>query len=389
MLEDFLSEKLSEIKDAGLLRRLRLISSSPAANVTIGGKKFINFSSNNYLDLAGNKEINAAVCEAAEKYGFGGTSSRLIGGNLAIHEELEKALAEFKSSEAALLLPSGYQVNVGTISALAASDKSACIIMDKLNHASIWDGAKLSGARVFVYEHCDMDSFEDVLKRAKEYKLKLAITESLFSMDGDFVPLQDFARLCQKYDAVSIVDEAHSTGVFGKEGRGLAEHFGVSDKIDIIIGTLSKAFATQGGFVCAKQSVIDYLVNKSRAFIYTTAVSPAICAAALKALEIIKKSDDKRAVLLNNAKYLKNKLDSLGFKTGKSLAGECRSQIVPVITESLENTEKVSAALLKNGVFAPAIRFPTVPKGLARIRISLTAGHAKEDIEKAITAVNN
>ena len=378
MLDGILSEKLSGIKESGLLRKLRLISSSPAANVIIDGKKFINFSSNNYLDLSGNKEVNKAALEAAEKYGFGGTSSRLVGGHLSVHEQLETELAAFKSKEAALLYPSGYQTNVGVISALASMENS-CVIMDKLNHASIWDGAKLSGARIFVYEHCDMGSFESVLKRTKKYKLKLAITESIFSMDGDVTPLREFVGLCKKYDAVSMVDEAHSTGVFGKEGKGLADEYGVSDKVDITIGTLSKAFAVQGGFVCGRQNLINYLINKSRAFIYTTAVSPAVCAAALKSLELIKKADDKRVFLLNNAEYLKNKLNASGFKTGNS-----RSQIMPVITGSIENTQKAAELLLKNHIYAPAIRFPTVPEGQARIRISLTAGHNLDDIKNIL-----
>ena len=381
MLDEILSQKLSQIKDTGLLRSLKLINSAPAARVVINGKEYLNFSSNNYLDLAGNEEINKAAAEAVDKYGFGGASSRLVGGNLSIHEEIETKLAVFKNKEAALLLPSGYQTNVGVISALCSMENS-CVIMDKLNHASIWDGAKLSGARIFVYEHCDMNSFESVLKRAEKYKLKLAVTESIFSMDGDLAPLRDFAKLCQKYGAVSMVDEAHSTGVFGKSGKGLAEEMGVSDEIDITIGTLSKAFAVQGGFVCGRQSLINYLINKSRAFIYTTAVSPAIAGAALKSLEIIKKSDDKRTLLFKNAQYLKNKLNALGFKTGNS-----QSQIIPVIIGTNERTTQLSQILFESGIYVPAIRFPTVPEGQSRIRISLTAGHNLSDLENMLRQI--
>jgi len=373
MLDEILEEKLENIKKDGLSRSLRLIGSSPFARIVINGKNFLNLSSNNYLDLAGNKEINEAAAQAVEKYGFGGTSSRLVGGHLSIHEQLETELAVFKNTERALLFPSGYQTNVGVLSALG-SIENTCVIMDKLNHASLWDGAKLSGARIFVYEHCDMDSFESVLKRAHGYKIKLAVTESVFSMDGDIAPLRDFTGLCRKYGAVSILDEAHSTGVFGREGRGLADMLGVS--ADVTIGTLSKAFAVQGGFACGSQNFIDYLINKCRAFIYTTAVSPAICAAALKSLELVKKSEGNRVALLKNAEYLKNKLNALGFKTGNS-----RSQIIPIITGSIENTGKVSKILFENGIYAPAIRFPTVPEGSARIRISLTAGHMLSDIE--------
>ncbi|MCL1901353.1 MAG: 8-amino-7-oxononanoate synthase, partial [Firmicutes bacterium] len=356
-------------------RKLRLINSAPAACVVIGGKEYINFSSNNYLDLSGNKEINAAACEAVDKYGFGGTSSRLVGGHLSVHEKLETELASFKNKQASLVFASGYQTNLGVLSALGCIENT-CIIMDKLNHASLWDGTKLSGARIFVYEHCDMESFESVLKRTKSYKLKLAVTESVFSMDGDFVPLRDFTNLCIKYGATSIVDEAHSTGVFGKEGRGLADECEVSDKVDITIGTLSKAFAVQGGFVCGSRKFIDFLINKSRAFIYSTAISPAIAGAALKSLEIVKKSDDKREHLRKNSEYLREKLDKAGLNTSNS-----QTQIIPVVTGSNECTRELSQALLKNGIYVPAIRFPTVPEGQARIRISLTAGHNLSDIE--------
>jgi 8-amino-7-oxononanoate synthase len=383
MLEDFLLKKLSKTKNAGLLRTLNTIQSNSAAKIEINGRKFINFSSNNYLDLAGNKEINKAVADAIEKYGFAGMSSRLVGGNLSIHEELESGLAVFKNKQASLVFPSGYQTNIGIISALMTNEKSSCIIMDKLNHASLWDGVKLSGSRIFVYEHCDMDSLEKTLKRAHKYEIKLTITESVFSMDGDFAPLKDFAELCLKYSAVSMVDEAHSTGVFGKEGRGLTEVFGVSNKIDITVGTLSKAFAAQGGFVCGSRQLIKFLINKSRAFIYTTAVSPAICAAALKSLEILKRSTAERAFLLKTAEYLKKKLNKLGFNTLNT-----QSQIIPVITGSIENTEKISLYLREKGIYIPAIKPPTVPKEQSRIRISLTAGHTAKDIEKLTDSIS-
>lgn len=380
MLEEILKNKLSDIKDMGLYRKLQLLSSSPGAYIKIEDKEFINFSSNNYLGLAGNSEINKAAAEAVEEYGFGGVSSRLVGGYLKPHKDLENALAEFKNKEAALLFPSGYQTNVGVLSTLGSIENS-CIIMDKLNHASLWDGAKLSGARIFVYDHCDMNSLEKVLKRARNYNLKIAVTESVFSMDGDIAPLKEFIDLCIKYDAASIIDEAHSTGLFGKEGRGLTDETGISDKADIIIGTLSKAFAVQGGFVCANRSIIDYLINKSRAFIYTTAVSPAICAAALKSLEIIKKSDDKRDHLHNISNTLRTKLAEKGYTSNS------KSQIIPVIIGDIENTAKISQKLLENGIYAPAIRFPTVPKNSARIRISLIATHQKEDIEKLLEII--
>ncbi|MDR3195719.1 MAG: pyridoxal phosphate-dependent aminotransferase family protein [Endomicrobium sp.] len=382
MLDNFLTERLTSIKDSGLLRILRTVQSAPAATITINGKEFINFSSNNYLDLAGNKEIYKSAVSIIEKYGFTAASSRLVSGNLSLHEELESKLAEFKNKEACLLFPSGYQTNVGVISALISNESESCIIMDKLNHASLWDGAKLSGGRIFVYDHCDMNSLEKTLRRTSKYKMKLAITESVFSMDGDFTPLEDFALLCKKYDAIIMLDEAHSTGVFGKEGKGLADFFGVEDKIDITVGTLSKAFALQGGFVCGSKKFIDFLINKSRAFIYTTAVSPAICAAALKALEIVKKSEERRYNIHSISKTLKTKLSDLELDTSKT-----QSQIIPIITRSIANAEKIALNLLKEGVYAPAIKHPTVPKEQARVRISLTSGHTLNDIEKLLKSV--
>ncbi|MCA6071611.1 MAG: 8-amino-7-oxononanoate synthase [Endomicrobium sp.] len=375
MFEDFLEKKLLEIENSGLLRTLRKAQDTPESKINNGN--LINFSSNNYLDLAGNKDIAKTSENIIEKYGFTATSSRLVSGNFAIHEELEAQLANFKEKEAALVFPSGYQTNMGVISALMSNEKESCIIMDKLNHASLWDGAKLSGSRIFIYKHCDMNSLEKVFKRTRGYKLKLVITESVFSMDGDFAPLKDFVELCKKYEAVSMVDEAHSTGVFGKEGKGLADIFGVEDKIDITIGTLSKAFAAQGGFVCSSRKFIDFLINKSRAFIYTTAVSPAICAAALKSLEIIKNSDHRRQHLHAMSKLLKNKLTELGFDTSNT-----QSQIIPIVTRSIENTKRISSHLFEKGIYIPAIKPPTVPKNQARIRISITSRHAFQDIEQ-------
>jgi 8-amino-7-oxononanoate synthase len=383
MLNNFLTERLTSIKNTGLLRTLQTIQSAPASTINIDGREFINFSSNNYLDLAGNKEIYESAIKVIEKYGFTAASSRLVSGNLSIHEELESKLADFKNKEACLLFPSGYQTNVGVISALMSNKPEACIIMDKLNHASLWDGAKLSGRRIFVYDHGDMDSLEKILRRVSKYKTKLVVAESVFSMDGDSTPLEDFVSLCQKYNAISMLDEAHSTGVFGKEGRGLANFFGVEDKIDITIGTLSKAFALQGGFVCGSKKLIDFLINKSRAFIYTTAISPAICAAALKTLEIVKKSNKRRYNLLKLSKTLKTKLNNLELNTLKT-----QSQIIPIITGDIKNTEKAASKLLKSGIYTPAIKFPTVPKGQARIRISLTCGHTLNDIQKFLKIVS-
>ncbi|MDR1243775.1 MAG: 8-amino-7-oxononanoate synthase [Endomicrobium sp.] len=382
MLNKLLSQQLSEIENSRLKRFLRNVDCSPRSKIKLQGKELINFSSNNYLDLAGNKTLEKKALHIIENYGLSATSSRLVSGNISVHKKLEEKLALFKSKQACLVYPSGYQTNLGVISALISYQKDACIIMDKLNHASLWDGAKLSGARIFVYQHCDMNSLEKVLKRTRNYKFKLVVTESLFSMDGDITPMDEFVNLCQQYKAISMVDEAHSTGVFGNQGKGLADTFGVADKIDITIGTLSKAFALQGGFVCGSKTLIDFLINKSRAFIYTTAISPFLAAMAIESLEIIKESGTDRKHLHNISKILKNKLKDLGFDIGKS-----ESQIIPVITGPIEKTEKLSSQLLKNNIYAPSIKPPTVPNGKARLRISLTSGHSVKDIDLLINSL--
>jgi len=355
-----------------LRRFLKSAQGACGAEIIIEGKKFINFSSNNYLGLAFNDEVNAYAAKMLKTYGTGAGASRLISGNIEIIEDLEQKLASFKNTESALVYPSGYQANVGVISALAGAGDA--VIMDKLNHASLWDGAKLSGARIFVYEHADMASFEKVLKRASKYKTKLAVTDSLFSMDGDIAPLDDFVKLCQKYGAISLVDEAHATGVFGSGGAGLCRQFGASP--DIIVATLSKALGVQGGFVCCSDETRKYLINKSRSFIYSTAVSPMTCAAAIKALEICQRDNFKREYLLNISRYLSEKLNI-----------KYNSQIIPIITGDAASADALAAKLYSNGIYAPAIRPPTVENGKCRVRLSLTSAHATQQIDFLIRSI--
>jgi 8-amino-7-oxononanoate synthase len=379
MLNRILDNKLNEIKNRGLYRSLREVSfntlSMPCAEMLIDGKKFVNFSSNNYLDLAFNDEVNEYVAEKLSVYGTGARSSRLISGSMDIHKLLELKLAAFKGKEAGLLYPSGYQANVGVISALCGPGDA--IIMDKLCHASLWDGAKLSGARIFVYDHCDMADFEKVLNRTADYQLKIAITDSLFSMDGDFAPLDEFVNLCQKYEAVSIVDEAHATGVWGAKGAGACDMYGVADKVDVVTATLSKALGVQGGFVGGSKTVREYLVNKSRSFIYTTALSPMLAASALKSLEICQRDDFRREKLLNLSKYLSDKLQAAGLLA----EGRQVSQIIPVITGNIVATDALAAELYAAGIYVPSIRPPTVEEGKCRLRISLTSMHTEQQVD--------
>lgn len=375
-----LDSELEKLKSAGLYREMKMVSGEPGRDITVLGRKCLNFSSNNYLGLAAHPAVKQAAAEALAKYGAGGTSSRLVAGTLEVHETLEQKLASHKRSGKALVYPSGYQANAGIIAALVK--EGDCVIMDRLNHASLWDGAKLSGARIFVYPHLDAEGLEKTLKRAKIYKRILVITDSVFSMDGDIAPLKTIVALSKRYGAVTMIDEAHSTGILGEHGRGLAELAGVEGQVDIIMGTLSKALGSQGGFVCGSKELIGYLVNKSRPFIYSTALAPASGAAALKALEISEKEPERRSRLNALSAALRGKLKALGIDTGAS-----ETQIIPAVFGSLEKTLTLSKILFDSGVFAPAIRPPTVPEGQCRLRFSLTSDHTREDIDKLINVI--
>ncbi|MCX5777662.1 MAG: 8-amino-7-oxononanoate synthase [Elusimicrobia bacterium] len=372
-----LAEKLCAIDNAGLRRALKTAESFPGKEICFDGKQFLNFSSNNYLGLAMHPRVRRAAARAVEEFGAGGTSSRLLGGSLAVHQELEKKLADFKHAESALVFPSGYQANVGIVSTLIGSGD--CVIMDQLNHASLWDGAKLSGARIFVYRHADSNSLETVLKRAEKYARKLVITDSVFSMDGDCAPLAEIAALARQYGAWSMIDEAHATGVFGKTGAGLAEECGVEGMIDIVMGTLSKALGSQGGFICGPRELTDYIVNRGRPFIYSTSLAPAACAAALEAINIIREEPERRTKLLDMARYLRQKL-------GAPPAGFV-SPIIAHIIGPVDATTRTAQHLWDNGIYAPAIRPPTVPEGECRLRFSLTSDHSIADIDTLMSVI--
>jgi 8-amino-7-oxononanoate synthase len=294
-------------------RRLRKIEGPQGRRITIGGRQLLNFCSNNYLGLADDARLKKAMIHCIERDGVGSGASRLVCGNMSMHEALEEKLAEFKGSEAALVFNSGYTANIGIISSLFG--RGDVIFSDKLNHASIIDGILLSGAEFKRYAHSDIDSLEDFLKKAHSFKQRAIITESVFSMDGDVAPLKGIVRLAQKYDCSIVVDEAHAVGVFGKRGCGLIEDFGLENKVDVQMGTLSKAVGSFGAYVCGKKALIDFLINKARSFIYTTALPPAICAASLEALKIIEGEPQRREQLWQNTKYLKSGLQRLGLDT--------------------------------------------------------------------------
>ncbi|MBN3033380.1 MAG: 8-amino-7-oxononanoate synthase [Candidatus Saganbacteria bacterium] len=381
MLE-FINEELAELKQSGLYRSLKRIDKTDGRFVEINGKKLLNFCSNNYLGLANHPKVIAAAKQALDEYGAGSGASRLISGDLELHEELEAKIAACKGREAALLFPAGFMANLGAIGALAGEGDT--IIIDRLDHASIIDACRLSKAKLQVYPHGDLAALEKALERSNKFNKRLIVTDSVFSMDGDLAPLPEIVELAKKYSALTMIDEAHATGVIGKTGRGAEEHFGLKGEVDIVMGTLSKALGSLGGFVAGSSELIDFLKNKSRSFIYTTALPPAACAAALAALELIESEPKLLRNLRMNSRFLKEKVEEVfrpPFNGDLKVAATFESPIVPIIVGEAGKAKRLSEQLFDKGIFLSAIRPPTVPEGTARLRLTVTALHTKEDIE--------
>ena len=376
----YISDELKNIKEAGLYRKLNVVGSAQGAYLEINGKKYLSFCSNNYLGLANNPLVIKAVKDAVEKYGWGAGASRLVSGNMKLHEALEDEISRFKGKEASIVFPTGYMANIGTISSLVS--KGDLVICDKLNHASIIDGCRLSGADFRVYPHCDMKKLENVLRKSAKYSRKLIVTDTVFSMDGDLAPLPDIVGIALKYKAMVMVDEAHGTGVFGKMGRGVVEHFNLSEKVNIIMGTLSKAVGSLGGYVSSDADLINYLRNKARSFMYTTALPPAVCAASIAGIKLIQNDPSLRASLWNNVRYLKEKLELLNFNVISS-----ESPIIPILIGDAKKAVEVSKYLYKNGILIPAIRPPTVPAKSSRLRLTVMSTHTREDMEILLDAL--
>src|SRR3989338_3790429 len=370
-------QELDELEESGLRRRLRDVTSANGPRIVIGGKELVNLCSNNYLGLANHPALKKAAQGAAEKYGTGAGASRFVSGNNILYKELEEKLARFKKTDAALVYGSGYLANLGIISALV--NKDDVVFSDKLNHASIIDGIILSRAECKRYPHKDTRALKELLKGAGKYKRRLIITDALFSMDGDLAPIPDLAKIAKEYDCMLMIDEAHSSGVFGKNGRGALEHFGLEGKVDIVMGTLSKALGGYGGFVCAKNEIIDYLINKSRVLVYSTALPASVLASATKALELIEMAPSLRDDLWRNVSFLKKGLTDIGFDAAGS-----ESQIIQIIIGDNRKTVEASKKLFEEGVFVQAIRPPSVPEGTARLRVSVMATHTRGDLEKVI-----
>lgn len=373
-LEGRLLAGLAMLESENRRRRPKTVQRIPSARTRVAGRDIINFASNNYLALAEDARVRQAAADTAQRWGAGATGSRLMGGTLALHEALETALAQFKGREAALVFPSGYHANLGMIPALAGPDDT--LFLDRLAHASLVDGARLSKGRVRVFRHNDPQDLDRALSRVTGSGERWVITESVFSMDGDRAPLKELVSVCHKRGARLYVDEAHGTGVWGPDGRGWVNEQGVAHQVDVCMGTLSKAFGAQGGFVCGSEALIQWAVNRARAFIYSTALSPAAVGAAHASLTIVREEPDRRQRLFERAERLWR---------GLGLHGQ--GPIVPLIVGEEAHALSLSAALWEAGLFAPAVRFPTVPKGAARVRFSLTSDHTEEEIDRVLLTV--
>lgn len=372
---EWINDKLLNLDEQHLKRELRDTTTSHHPGIVkINGNDFINFASNDYLGLAKDARIVDAVSKAVATFGWGSGASPLITGHSRLHRELEECLADFEGCESALLFPTGFAANVGIITALA--DKSTTIFSDAKNHASIIDGCRLSGAKVVIYPHNDIEFLAHAMSKCDHQKL--VVTDGLFSMDGDLASIPEIARLAEQHDAMVIVDEAHATGVLGENGRGTCEHFKVESDLIVRVGTLSKALGSLGGFIVGPQNVIDWCTNRSRTLIYSTAAPPATCAAGLAALEIVRTEPERREKLRSLADGLRSRL------AGEYPIGNSSSQIVPVILSDPDRTMKVSNALKKAGLLVPGIRPPSVPVGESLLRISLSFDHTESMIDELV-----
>lgn len=379
MRKEILTARLAEVKESGLYRHLRTVEGAQDAAIILEGQEVLLFSSNNYLGLTNHPALKRAAQEAIERYGCGSGASRLISGSMAVHHELENRLAALKKTEAALVFPTGYHANIGVLSALMGPGDT--ILSDSLNHASIIDGCRLSRADTRVYRHADTEHLGELLKACPATGQRLIVTDSVFSMDGDLAPLAEIMSLARQYDAWVMVDEAHATGVFGPHGGGLVEELGLTEEVDIQMGTLGKALGCVGAFVAGSHELIDWLVNRARSFIYTTAIPPAVAASVLAALDIVEQEPERRRWLWDNTRVLADGLRSLGYTLGAT-----RSQILPVIIGEARATMVVAHAILQRGVFAHGIRPPTVPEGTSRIRVTPMATHTQDHLSRTLDA---
>ncbi len=371
----WIEEEIQELSEAGLLIQLRVIESPPGAWMIVDGKKVLNLSTNNYLGLANDPRLVDAAQAALDKYGAGPTAVRTIAGTLRIHKKLEEQVAAFKNAEDALYVQSGFVANQAAIPPLVG--KGDVIFSDRLNHASIIDGARLSRAKIIVYEHCDTQDLEAKVKEhLSDYRRGLVVTDGVFSMDGDVAPLDEIYEVAQEYGLMTMVDDAHGEGVLGHGGRGIVDHFDLHGKFDVEVGTFSKAFGVVGGIIAGKKIIVDYLRQKARPFLFSNAVTAADTAACLAAVEILSESTTLVDRLWENTEYFKEEMQGLGFDVGQSV-----TPITPVMLGDVKLAKNFSRRLFEEGVFAMALGFPTVPKGKARIRVMVSAALEKDDLD--------
>ncbi|MFW5713881.1 MAG: glycine C-acetyltransferase [Brevefilum sp.] len=377
---NWIDEELESLRESGLYNEIRTLGSPQGAWLVVDGKRVLNFCSNNYLGLANHPRLVQAGREAMEAYGVGPGAVRTIAGTMDLHLELEKRIAKFKRVDDAITFQSGFTANTGTIPALVG--KGDMIFSDELNHASIIDGCRLSGAEIARYDHADPGSIEAVIKaRQGDYRRGLIVTDGVFSMDGDYPPLDKLAEIAEKYDLMLMVDDAHGEGVLGEGGRGIVDHFKLHGQVDVEVGTFSKAFGVMGGVVAGDARIIEWLRQRGRPFLFSSAVTVPDVAATIAAIDLLEESTELVDRLWSNAAFFKKEMEALGFDTGKSM-----TPITPVMLGDAKLAREFSRRLYDEQIFAMALGFPTVPRGKARIRVMISAAHSQEDLETALKA---
>ncbi len=378
----FLEQELKNLEEQGFVWRPRTLQSEQRARAIFDGKEVVNLSSNNYLGLTNHPKLREAAKRAIDQFGAGAGAVRPIAGTMTLHRELEEKLARFKGVEAVLVFQSGFAANLGTIQALVG--KGDAIYSEELNHGSIIDGCRLSGAEIIKWPHRDVDTLRQLCKESRQkYRRALLVTDAVFSMDGDIAPLKELAEIAEEFDLIFMVDDAHASGVLGRNGRGSVDHFGLHGRVDVQMGTLSKALGAMGGYIAGSKTLIEFLIQKARPWLLSTAHPPAVVAAAIAAVEILESPEGEQLVkkLWENANYFKKGLQKLGFNTGAS-----ETPITPVIVGSSHNARKLAQRLFEEGVFAQEIVFPMVARDKARVRTIVTAMHTKEDLDFALNA---
>ena len=379
----YLTDQLNELKAKGTHFKLRVLEDEQAPECTFDGKKVINLASNNYLGLTTHPKLREAALEATRRYGDGSAAVRTIAGTMKIHMELEEKIARFKNVEACVVFQSGFAANAGTVSAVLG--KEDFIISDQLNHASIIDGARLSRAKILVFNHKDLAHAEEQLASIKDQPgRKLLITDGVFSMDGDIGPLPGLCDLAEKYGAIMMVDDAHASGVLGRNGRGTIDHFHQHGRVDIQVGTLSKAIGALGGYVCGTRDLIDFLYHRARPFLFSTSHPPSVAATCIAAFDVLEKEPERIDELWANTRFWKKELGLLGFDIGGKTTPASETPITPIIIGDGARTMEFSRELFKEGVLGTGIAFPTVPEGKARVRTIMTATHTGEELQKAL-----